>query len=204
MLLPAVCCAAVVGLPLESALESAEVAAEMGAELQAEVGATAGAAAVTRMSAALADHAVVAWRSQQTQPTWDPRVRRHLAVNDDCRTNLKLVNFDKWCSDLPIATCTQFYYVVTTNKLKVPHTPWRDHTHTHRSRAETIVTTSTSLTAPSQPPHPPCKECQVREGRCKAFTTNRVVGCTGSEVRHAFEWRLIRVTQAPFLSDADP
>ena len=31
----------------------------------------------------------------------------------------------------------------------------------------------------------------MEEGRCKAFTTNRVRGCTGSEVRHAFEWHLI-------------
>lgn len=47
--------------------------------------------------------------------------RRHLGVNDDCRTNLKLFNFDKWCYDLPIATCDQYYYVATRGKFKVLH-----------------------------------------------------------------------------------
>ena len=49
------------------------------------------------------------------------RTRRHLGVNDDCRTNLKLFNFDKWCYDLPIATCDQYYYVATPGKFKVLH-----------------------------------------------------------------------------------
>ena len=49
------------------------------------------------------------------------RTRRHLGVNEDCRTNLKLFNFDKWCYDLPIATCDQYYYVATPGKFKVLH-----------------------------------------------------------------------------------
>ena len=34
----------------------------------------------------------------------------------------------------------------------------------------------------------------MREGKCDAFTTNSVVGCTGSEVRHAFAWHLLLAT----------
>ena len=38
----------------------------------------------------------------------------------------------------------------------------------------------------------------MREGKCDAFTTNSVVGCTGSEVRHAFAWHLLLATPPLF------
>jgi hypothetical protein len=58
----------------------------------------------------------------KSRPAWDSRTRRHLAVDDDCRINLKLTNFDKWCYQVPLATCNRYYYyVATTGRLKVPY-----------------------------------------------------------------------------------
>ena len=73
-------------------------------------------AAVSSSSMPLPPHKL----ALKSRPAWDSRTRRHLADNDDCRTNLKLVNFDKWCYQVPIATCTKYYYhVATTGRLKV-------------------------------------------------------------------------------------
>ena len=66
----------------------------------------------------------------KSRPAWDSRTRRIL--NSDCRTNLKLVNLDKWCYQLPLATCNRYYYVVaTTGRLKVPYALTILHNHTH-------------------------------------------------------------------------
>ena len=67
----------------------------------------------------------------KSRPAWDSRTRRIL--NSDCRTNLKLVNLDKWCYQLPLATCNRYYYVATTGRLKVPYalTILHDHKHYH-------------------------------------------------------------------------
>ena len=143
----------------------------------------------------------------KSRPAWDSRTRRIL--NSDCRTNLKLVNLDKWCYQLPLATCNRYYYAATTGRLKVPYalTILHDHKHYHNehtgSRAETIGTTSHIPYSPLTAPHPPSKECQVREGKCDAFTTNSVVGCTGSEVRHAFASHLL-LANPPRPSSTSP
>ena len=76
-------------------------------------------------------------------------------------------------------------------------------TNTRGSRAETIGTTSHIPYSPLTAPHPPSKECQVREGKCDAFTTNSVVGCTGSEVRHAFASHLL-LANPPRPSSTSP
>lgn len=91
----------------------------------------------------------------KSRPAWDSRTRRILNGNGGCRTNLKLYFFHKWCYQLPLVTCSLYYYVATTGRLK---------------------------------------ECQVREGQCGAFTTKSVVGCAGSEVRHALAWHLLPAT----------
>ena len=97
----------------------------------------------------------------KSRPAWDSRTRRILNGNGDCRTNLKLVNFDKWCYQLPLATCNRYYYVATTGRLKVPYalTILHDHKHDHNEHTRKYglrlsARHSTSLKAPSQPPIP--------------------------------------------------